>query len=131
MVWVPGLQLGTQQILESTLVENLDTNGVIAVRGFDLFPPTQNFTNDEIKSLLDQYRVNSVLLQTDYDRSWDPVWGEPEYSYTWHLYDRDDGKQVWIADFKLVGSAYTSPDGFSRGVAKGVINELISKGLLK
>lgn len=69
MVWAPGLQLGTQQILESTLVENLDTNGVIAVREFDLFPPTQNFTNDEIKSLLDQYRVNSVLLLTDYDRS--------------------------------------------------------------
>ena len=82
MVWAPGLQLGTQQILESTLVENLDTNGVIAVRGFDLFPTTQKFSNDETKSLLNQHRVNSMLLLTDYDRSWDPVWGEPEYSCT-------------------------------------------------
>ena len=76
VVWAPGLQLGTQQILESKLVEHLATNGVIAVRGFDLFPPTQNFTDDETKSLLDQRRVNSVLLLTDYDRSWDPFWGE-------------------------------------------------------
>ena len=125
------MQIGTQQILESKLVEYLATNGVIAVRGFDIFPPTQNFTNDEIKNIPDQYRINSALFLTDYDRSWDPVWGEPEYSYTWHLYDRANDKQVWIADFKLVGSTYTSPDGFSRGVAKGVINELISKGLLK
>ena len=131
VVWAPGLQLGTQQILESKLVELLATNGVIAVRGFDLFPPTQDFTNDEIKNVLDQYEVNTALFLTDYYRSWDPVWGEPEYSYTWHLYDHVNDKQVWIADFKLVGSTYIGPDGLSRGVAKGAINELISKGLLK
>ena len=94
MVLASGLQLGTQQILESKLVEHLATNVVIAVRGFNLFPPTQNFTNDEIKNILDQHRVNSVLILTDYDRSWDPVWGEPEYSYTWHLYDRANDEQV-------------------------------------
>ena len=92
MVWAPGLPLGTRQILESKLVERPITNGIIAVRGFDLLSPTQNYTNDEFKNLLGRHRVNSVLILTDFDRSWDPFWGEPEYSYTWHLYDHASNK---------------------------------------
>jgi hypothetical protein len=61
VVRAPNTDFAFAELLEQSMVRELINNGVRAASFLDMFPPTRQWTNDEVNLELRQQRINTIM----------------------------------------------------------------------
>jgi len=74
LVAAQGLPLAERNAVESSFVEQFQTTNVIAVRSLDLMPPTRQLSPEDIKRVIENNGIDSILSMTDYTKGTDTAY---------------------------------------------------------
>lgn len=131
--------LNVKKELESTIMSELKDNNIEVFSGSDMFPPTRNWTDDQIKFNLNKNEIDGYLnvkiVEKTIDDRFTDVGVQRKYfsNFKTELIDVESDKIAYTAS-----SSSQSDEGFSgdftlifNSFAEDIISDLKSKGHIK